>query len=152
MFLWVAASVTEAAAVNPHDIKKILPDVLNTFPIKGNTVFSKGTKPLPRNSPDCSTSWNCIFDNFLLAVESFARGLQSFETCVLGNNNLYVKVFLSLESPTTFDESFKLSSVSFFDPDFSLLRYRLDNLYQFLVLYGFILYWYQIKTKKTIIL
>ena len=43
-----------AAAVNPYGIKNLLANGLCTFPIKGNPVFSNGTKSLPRNSPDCS--------------------------------------------------------------------------------------------------
>ena len=36
--------------------------------------------------------------------------LQSLKICVLVNNNLYGKLVLSLESPTTFDERFKVTS------------------------------------------
>ena len=49
---------------------------------------------------------NWVFDNFILADEPFAKTLRSLETCVSINNNLCGKLFLSLESPTTFDESF----------------------------------------------
>ena len=38
----------------------------------------------------------------------FLKALRSFETCVLANNNLCRKLFPSLESPTTFDESYKV--------------------------------------------
>ena len=43
---------------------------------------------------------------FNLAEELFAKSLQSFETCVLVNINLYGKLFSSLESPTTLDKGF----------------------------------------------
>ena len=43
---------------------------------------------------------------FNLAEELFAKALQSFETCVLVNNNLCGKLFSSLESPTTLDKDF----------------------------------------------
>ena len=69
---------------------------------KGNPVFS-----------DCPILCNSIFDNFILAEELFPKGLRSFETYVLVNNNLCRKLFSSLESPTTFDESFKVISVPF---------------------------------------
>ena len=68
------------------------------------------------------------FLNFILAGESFAKSLQNFETYVLVNNNLCRKLFSSLESPTTFSESFKVTSVSFFIPDFNLLSCGLGNL------------------------
>ena len=61
------------------------------------------------------------FDNFILADEPFAKALRSFETCVLVNNNLCGKFFSSLESLTTFDEVFKVTSVPFFIPSFNLL-------------------------------
>ena len=50
-----------------------------------------------------------VFENFILADESFAKVLPSFKTCVLVNNKLCRKLFLSLESPITFDEIFKVT-------------------------------------------
>ena len=62
---------------------------------------------------------------FILAEEPFEKALRSFETFVLVNNNLCGKLFSSLESPTTFDESFQVTSVPFFFPDFNFkLRIR----------------------------
>ena len=46
--------------------------------------------------------------------------LRSFETWVLVNN-LCGKLISSLESPTTFEEIFEITSVTFFTPDFNLL-------------------------------
>ena len=37
------------------------------------------------------------------------------------------KIFSSLESSTTFDEIFKVTSVPFFIPDFNLLSRKLHN-------------------------
>ena len=74
------------------------------------------------------------FENFILAEELFVKVLQSFETCALVNTNLWGKLFSSLESPRTFDESFKVTSVPFFIPDFNLLSCELDN-FTFKVLY-----------------
>ena len=34
-FLWIAASVADAAAVNPNGIETLLANGLSTFPIKG---------------------------------------------------------------------------------------------------------------------
>ena len=50
-FLWIAASVTEAAAVNPNGIKTLLSNGLSTFPIKCNPVFNNHPKSLPKNLP-----------------------------------------------------------------------------------------------------
>ena len=47
------------------------------------------------------------------------KALEGFETCVLVNNNLCGEWFSSLESPTIFDESAKLTSVPYFIPDFN---------------------------------
>ena len=55
-----------------------------------------------------------FFDNFILAKEPFAKAIRSFETCVLVNSNLWGKLFSALKSPTTFDETFKVTSASFF--------------------------------------
>ena len=61
-----------------------------------------------------------IFDNFILDGEPFAKDLRRLESCVLFNNSLFGKIISSLESLTTFDESFKATSVPFFIPDFNL--------------------------------
>ena len=59
--------------------------------------------------------------------------------CIIVNNNLCGKLFLSLESPATFDKNFKVTSVPLFIPDFNLLSYEVDN-FTFKVLYSVILY------------
>ena len=53
IFLWIAASVANAAAVNPNGMKMLLANGLSTFPIKDNSAFSNGPKWLPKNLPDC---------------------------------------------------------------------------------------------------
>ena len=45
----LAASVADAAAVNPNCFTTLLANVLSTFPIKGNPAFSNGPKSLPKN-------------------------------------------------------------------------------------------------------
>ena len=72
-----------------------------------------------------------VFDNSILAEELFTKALQTFEICVLVNKNLCGKLFSSLESPTTFGESFKVTSVPFFMTDFNLLSCKLDKTRQF---------------------
>ena len=39
--------------VNPNGIKTLLINLLSTFPIKGDLIFSNGPKRLPKNPPDC---------------------------------------------------------------------------------------------------
>ena len=114
-FLWIAAFVADAVAVNPNGIKMLLVNGLSTFYIKWKTVFSNGLKSLPRNPPDYPILSNWVFDDFILAEELFTKALRSLETCVLVGNNLWEKLFSSLESPTTFDESFKITSVLFYN-------------------------------------
>ena len=46
-FLWIAASVSDAAAVNPNGIKTLLANSFSTFPTKGSPFFSNGLKSLP---------------------------------------------------------------------------------------------------------
>ena len=144
IFLLIAASVVDAAAVNPNEIKTLSASCLGKFSIKGNPVFSNGPKSLPKNP--CPVLCNWIFDNFISANEPVAKALESFEFCVLVSNNLCRKLFSSLELPTTFDESFKVTSVPSFIPNFNLLSCELDN-FMLRVLHSVILYWYYIKTK-----
>ena len=70
---------------------------------------------------------NWVFKKFLLTDEPFAKPLQSQETCVLVNNNLQVRLVLSLELLTTFDKRFNVISVPFYIPNFSVLNCKLDN-------------------------
>ena len=49
IFLCIPASAADAAAVNPKGIKTLLTNGLITFFIKGNPVFSNGSRSLPRN-------------------------------------------------------------------------------------------------------
>ena len=94
--------------------------VLSIFRAKDNPVFNNGYKILPRNPPDCFISCNWRLINFILAEELSVKALQKFKTCVLVNNNLCRKLFSSLESPTTFEEIFRVISVLLFITDFNL--------------------------------
>ena len=109
IFLWIAASVADAAGVNPNGIEILLANVLSIFPIKGNPAFNNGPKNLPKNRPVCPVLCNWVFDNFILVDEPFVKALRSFETFVLVNNDLCGKLFPSLESPTLFDERLTLN-------------------------------------------
>ena len=63
ILLWIAASVADAAPVNPNGIKTLLANALSTFSIKGNAVFSMGPTSLPKNPPDWPILCNWVFDN-----------------------------------------------------------------------------------------
>ena len=73
IFLWIAESAADAAAVNLNGIKALLANGLDTFFIKGNPAFSNDPKGLPKNPPDCPILCNWVFDNFILAGEPFAN-------------------------------------------------------------------------------
>ena len=136
----------DAAAVNPNGIETLLANGFNTCFIKSSPVFINFPKNLPKRN---WLTWSYaiwVFDHFKLAHEPFAKFLWHLETCVLANNNLWGKLFSLLESPTTFDQSFKVTSVPFFIPDFNLLNYKLDH-FTFRMLYWVILFWYFVKTK-----
>ena len=111
----MAASVADAAAVNPNGIKILLASVFSTLFIKRKSVFSNGLWNLPKNFPDCPILCNWVFGNFVLADELFAKVLRSLETRKLVNKNLCGKLISPFESPTEFDERFKVS----FDPVFT---------------------------------
>ena len=54
-------------------------------------------------TPDCTILYSRVFEKYLLAVESFAKALGIFETCISVNINWYQKLVLS---PIKFDERF----------------------------------------------
>ena len=88
-------------------ILTLLANGSSIFPVKDNPVLSHDLKSC------LETLLIVLFypiDNFTLANQLFEKALQSFETCVLVNNNLCRKLFSSLESPTTFDKCCKVIS------------------------------------------
>ena len=100
IFYWIAASVADAAAINPKDTRTLLASGLIAFPIKGKPVFVKCQRSLPQNPTNCTILDNQVFENFILADEPFAKPLQIFETCVLVNKISCGKLVLSLASIT----------------------------------------------------
>ena len=56
------------------------------FFINDKSDFSNGARSLPRNSPDFTILYSCVFDNFILAGKLFAKALQRFETCQFVSN------------------------------------------------------------------
>ena len=79
-FLWMAASVGYAAAVNSNSIKMLLANSFSQFPIKGNPVFSNRPNSLPKKPPDSPIFSSWVMDNFILADQPLVKGLQSLET------------------------------------------------------------------------
>ena len=87
IYLWIDASVPDAAAIYPNGIKTLLANVLSTFPIKGNPVFSNGSKSLPRNPSDCLILYNWwIICKVVMKIWNYS----------IINNNLCGKLFSSL--------------------------------------------------------
>ena len=126
-FFWIEASVADVTAVNPKGTKMLLANGLSTFPINGKPSFIKVPKILPENSPYCTILDSWVFEKNLLAVKSFLKALQIFQTCVLVNNNLCGILVSLLASPVIFDERFRVTLVSFSIPDFNLLSCELGN-------------------------
>ena len=52
VFFWVHANIAEFTAVNLKGTKMLLANCLNTFPIKGKRIFSKGPTSLLGNPPN----------------------------------------------------------------------------------------------------
>ena len=73
IFLCIAASVADAAVVNPNGIKTLLANGLSTFFIKGKPVLRNGPKSPPKNPRDCPILCNRVFDSFILAGVLFAK-------------------------------------------------------------------------------
>ena len=109
IFLLIATSVAYAVLL----ILMVLKHSFIPFFMLGNPAFSNGHKSLPKNLLDCSILYHCVLDKFTLAEELFAKASRRFETCVLENDKLCGKLFSSLESQATFDQSFKVTSPIF---------------------------------------
>ena len=65
IFLCIATSAADAAAVNAKGINKLLANGLVTFFINGNPVISNGSSNLPRNPPYCIIFDNLVFHNLI---------------------------------------------------------------------------------------
>ena len=119
-FLFIAASVADAAAVRPST-----PNGLITDFSKGNPDFNNGAQNL-KNSPFCILL-NCAFENLISVDVWLAKALRRFATCLLFNNNLCGKLASSSELPIIFDDNLKITSTPFFIADFNLLSCEFDN-------------------------
>ena len=75
--------------------------------IDSNPLISVPVTSYRENPPECIILDNWVLEIFILADEPFTKVLGMFETCVLVNDNLCGKLFLSVK----FDEIFKVNSV-----------------------------------------
>ena len=107
---------------------------------------SNSPRSLPKNPRGCTIWDSWVFENFVLSDELLRKGFQSVETCLSVTNTLCGKLVSSLVSSITNDESFKLTLILRFIPDFNLISYKLVN-FTFKLLYQVILCWFYIKMK-----
>ena len=66
------------------------------------------------NPPDYMILDKRVFKNFKLADEPFSKALRILETCLTVNNNLWVKLVLTLEFPIKFHEKIQRYFISIF--------------------------------------
>ena len=60
-FIWIAASVADAATANPIGMKALLAKGVSIFFIKNKAVFSNGTRSPRKNAPDCTVLDSWVF-------------------------------------------------------------------------------------------
>ena len=80
-FLFIAASVADAAAFKPN-----IPNGLTTDFNKGNPDFNNGIKNF-KNPPFCILV-NCAYDNLISNDVWLANAFLRLKVCLLVNNNL----------------------------------------------------------------
>ena len=111
VLLFVCAA--DIAAVNPNGNSMFLANGLGTFFFKAKPIFSNGPRSLPRNYLHCTILKGWVFNNFKLADELFTESLWNLKTWKSVNVNLCGKLAFSVESPITFDETVRITSVQF---------------------------------------
>ena len=72
--------------------------VLLNLTLALRAAFGKAASNSLRIPPDCIILDKWVFENFILADETFAKALQIFETCVSVNNKLRGQLVSSLEN------------------------------------------------------
>ena len=87
------------------------------FSLKVNQFLSNGSEILPKDLPIV-----LVYANEFFMILLLAKALQSPQACVLVNNNLGGNLISLLESQTTIEKSFIVTSVPFSIPVF-LNRY-----------------------------
>ena len=81
--------------------------IFNSFSPVTVVVRTKLLIKSPRNLPNCTILGKLGFQNFISAVEPYAKALRILKNYALVNNNLYGKLVSS--SPIIFDEIFKVT-------------------------------------------
>ena len=146
IYIYYISGSADDAAVNHNGVKTLLANDLIKFFTKNKPASSNGPRRLPKDARECTIFDSRFFDSLILTDDLFAKALQSRETWLSVNISLWEKLFSCLESPITFDERFKITSVPIFISNFNLLSYELDS-FTSRLLYCVILYWYYIKGK-----
>ena len=85
--LWIPASVTGVATVNPNGIKTLLVNGVSIFFINSKSTLINDWRNLIRNPLDCIMLDSRVFDNFMLVDELFAKALHRLEICLSVNND-----------------------------------------------------------------
>ena len=127
-FLCISASAADASAVNLKEINTILANGVITFFINSNPVFNKEPSNLLKNSPDCISFDNWVFENLISGDKLFEKALRILETCLSVNYNSCGKLALSLKSPIMLVDNLNTTLVSFFIADFNLFNCEFDHL------------------------
>ena len=70
---------------------------VNTSTLVRNIACDVAASFLNKNAPNCVILGSWVLENSMLADKPFAKVLQSLETCILFNNNLYGKLVSLLE-------------------------------------------------------
>ena len=77
ILFWIAASVADAAAVNPNGIKSLVANGLRIFFIKGKPAFGNGHRILPKNV-DCPENPDSLVASALFRIAIFKAILSAF--------------------------------------------------------------------------
>ena len=77
ILFWIAASVADAAAVNPNGIKSLVANGLRIFFIKDKPAFGNGHRILPKNA-DCPENTDSLVASALFRIAIFKAILSAF--------------------------------------------------------------------------
>ena len=120
MFLFIAVSVADAAAVRPSTPNGLIADFN-----KSNPDFNKNAKNI--KNPFFCHLFNCGFENLISLDVWLAKALRIFATYLLVNNNLCGKLASLSELSIIFHDNLKITSVPFFIAHYNLLSSEFDN-------------------------
>ena len=131
MFLWIAASIADAAAVNPNRIKTILANRLTTFPIKAIQFLVMVLKVCL----EILLIFLFYVIEFLISFISWRIICKRFwKFCVLVNNTLCGKLFSSWDLTTAIDERFTSYFRNIFHSRFEFIKLRIRKFYVYSII------------------